>query len=109
MYFLNTQSYLSNSLIIFLHYLYLSYSYSIFIQCLPYLDDNIVTKELEGSAINLLKGFDVSLDEAFGDTMQPIRVNLREVFVEEKRLGEGMFSIYFIIHYLIFYTNILFV
>ena len=53
------------------------------------MDDNIVTKELEESAINLLKGFDVSFDMAVGDRLQPTRVNVRDVFLAEERMGKG--------------------
>ena len=84
--------------------MYLSTSYERFLEYLPYLDDNIVTSKLEEYANNLLNGFDISLDVAVGDILQPTRVNLREVFIEEKELGGGRFSAFFTIHSSIFNT-----
>jgi len=84
------------SYLLFFSYLLFHYSSNIliisyynFLQYLSYWDDNIVTKELEESANNLLKGFDVSLDKVDEDIYHPTRVNIDDVFLDQHFIGEG--------------------
>ena len=65
-------------------------SYLNFVECLRYLQDDLVTNDLMQYAVSLVSGFDDIVDDPVtGDELKPTRVNIREVFIGESNIGKG--------------------
>lgn len=66
-------------------------SYLNFVECLRYLSDELVTKELMDFAESLVIGFDDTVDNTpVADELEPTPVDINAVFIPEKCVGKGV-------------------
>ena len=62
-------------------------------ECLRYLNEDLVTDELMQYAVSLIDGFDDIIDDpSVGDEMKPTPINIREMFTGDSVIGKGKYG-----------------